>query len=869
MAGGQPHASGTGASGASSAPNNREITRRALLGAGTAALGALAAPHVSTALASPTGDGRKVIHVIGHSHIDAAWLWPWRDGAYAVLNTFRSALDRMRETPGFCFSHSSAEHYRWAQASDPGLFKEVRQRIEEGRWEVVGGWPIEPDCNIPSAESFVRHALYGKAFMRRALGQDVRIGFNPDAFGHAGGLPTILKAAAYDYYVFMRPMDNPDLPLLFWWEGPDGSRVLSLRILENYSAPARMLPSVANKVFAPGFDHGAFLLGVGNHGGGVTREQVRQMIEFQKDPALPEIRWSTLRDFFEAVEQSPAFPDLPVVRHELQHVARGCYSSHAEVKSLNRRAEQSLAHAEAIAAVARRAAGFDYPAVAFRDAWWKVAFNQFHDMLAGTALPAVYAEVRDGMGSACDTATASQVGGLLTMAKRVDTSAVKESAVFLFNPLPWKRTALLEMQAETPSPVQDGAGSRPELPTLLRDHEGTEVPIQWVNDLMPRMWIATLVAQVELPPCGYRVLEVGHGRPPAPLPWLDNCKPCDDRLGIASLLATDGRELLAGPISLVVIEDRSNAFGHGASVEQEFYLRQFRREAGRPTFVSSKVVEDGPVLRITRQRARWKTSDIVLDIIQFRGSEEIELRLAVDWHERGEMLKLEVPTAFPAPVVQAKTAASVTERKPDGDEQPYQDWVAVEGRLQGQDYTVGLLNKSTYSYDCLGGLLRTVVLRSVPFVNRFSVPGRLSTSVPDDPPVTWMDQGRQERAFRLVPARGRWNQVALDRRAQGFQSPAEHVADSRHAGVEPWERSYLEIGPAGVSVLAVKRAEDGSGTIVRIQESAGVEVEATVKSAAFGIDATVALRPFQLKTLLLTDTDELREVTLLEQPPNG
>lgn len=132
-----------------------------------------------------------------------------------------------------------------------------------------------------------------------------------------------------------------------------------------------------------------------------------------------------------------------------------------------------------------------------------------------------------------------------------------------------------------------------------------------------------------------------------------------------------------------------------------------------------------------------------------------------------------------------------------------------------------------------------------------------------------MDQGRQERAFRLVPARGRWNDVALDRRAQGFQSPAEHVADSGHAGVEPWERSYLEVGPAGVAVLAVKRAEDGSGTIVRIQEYAGVAVEAVVKSAAFGIDARVPLRPFQLKTLLLTDTNELREVTLLEQPRDG
>ena len=190
---------------------SKSVSRRSVLEGSVAALGTAVLPSLfisglATAQAvSSDGARRKVIHIIGHSHIDAAWLWPWSDSADEVLNTFRSALDRMTETPGFCYSHSSAIHYRWVERADQPMFEEIRQRVKEGRWEVVGGWPVEPDCNIPATESFARHCLYGKSYLLGSLGTEVKIGFNPDSFGHARGLPTILKNAGYEYYVFMRP----------------------------------------------------------------------------------------------------------------------------------------------------------------------------------------------------------------------------------------------------------------------------------------------------------------------------------------------------------------------------------------------------------------------------------------------------------------------------------------------------------------------------------------------------------------------------------------------------------------------------------------------------------------------------------------
>ncbi len=789
------------------------------------------------------------MHIIGHSHIDAAWLWPWRDGSDTVLTTFRSALNRIDETPGFCYSHSSSAHYRWVERADPDMFAEIQRRVKEGRWEVVGGWPVEPDCNIPSTESFVRHSLYGKQYCQRALGADVRIGSNPDSFGHAAGLPTILKRAGYGYYVFMRPQEHEmDLPLLFWWEGPDGSRILTGRIWKNYDADAELLRSAATAAFAPGFDHAAFFLGVGDHGGAVTKEQIRQVLEMRQDPNLPELRFGTLRDFFTAVENSPAFASLPIIRGELQHHARGCYSANGEGKFLNRRAERWLGEAETISLVANLSAGRAYPAEQYAEAWWKVLFCQFHDMMAGTSLYSDYQDVRDSVGYACEVAQTSKVEALETLAKRVDLSSVEEGAVFLFNPFPWKRKALLECYAD-----QDPSGKG--AITHLTSKDGSRIPVQWRPSGSMSTFLPRMSAWVELPPCGYKVFELSRGESPAPEGYGNICSVSESGFGISSLKADDGVELLAGPLGLVAIGDTSDTWAHGIS--------QFRQEMGRPALISSTVIENGPVTRVTRQRARWQDSEIVLDIAQFAGLDFVELRFVIDWHEREQMLKLELPTALVDPKFYAKVPGAILQRKTNGEEEPYQDWGAVQGKIGNADYTLALLNNSTYSYDCLKGLFRTVLIRSAPFARHNPA------QVPHNDNNAWQDQGRQERTFWLMASRGACSELCLDRRAEELQTPAESVMDSAHHGTEPWEQSFLEIMPRQVWVLAIKRAEHGQDeTVIRFQERAGNSTRATLKSAVLGLDHAVDLAAWEMKTLLVKSSKgqraEVREVSLLE-----
>jgi alpha-mannosidase len=816
-------------------------------------LRALSQSRTTDSISRDSAANRKVLHVIGHSHVDAAWLWPWRDGENEVLNTFRSALNRMNETPEFRYSHSSSAHYRWVLRTEPEMFAEIKNRIEQGRWEVLGAWPVEPDCNIPSTESFVRHCLYGKNFIRQSFGVDVRIGFNPDSFGHAAGLPTILKHAGYGYYVFQRPGDKENtLPHIFWWEAPDGSRVLANRIWKGYDGDTEDIRKMVDGAFVGGFNHASFFLGVGDHGGAVTKGQIAKLIDMRSDASLPELRFSTLREFFAAVENSPAMAKLPVVKGELQHHARGCYSAHGEGKYQNRRAERSLGQAETISAVAALSIAHDYPRDAYAESWWKVLFCQFHDMMAGTSQYSDYQDVRDSLGFACEVAQTTKVEALEALARQVDTRSVAEGAVFAFNPLPWPRKTLLEFHTDD-DPTKDPTGNSKI--THLKSQSGAATPIQWRPADNMAQFLPRLSAWVDLPACGYQVFELAHGDVPEAIPLKSFITPSEVGFGISSLKTTDGTELLAAPIGLVVMSDTSDTWAHGIS--------QFRQEMGRPKLYSSSVVETGPLTRVTRHRARWQDSDIVLDIAQFAGLDFVELHFVIDWREHEQILKLEIPTALTAAQVRAKVPGAAITRTPNGEEEPYQDWVAVSGRRGNGDYTLALINNSTYSYDCLDGLLRTILIRSAPFARHNP------SKVPHNDTNAWQDQGRQERRFWLMGHAGSFDELNLDRMAQEVQTPAEYIADSAHDGTLPWQQSFFDISPQSVEVLAIKKAEHGEGDfVIRLQERAGRATQASIKSAPLRLDHSVSLKPWEIKTwfikTVLSGASDLREVSLLE-----
>lgn len=217
------------------------------------------------------------IHLVGNAHIDPVWLWRWQEGFAEIKATFQSALDRLEEFPDFVFTSACAAYYKWVEENDPVMFEEIRKRVNEGRWFIAGGWWVQPDCNIPSGESFVRHGLYSQRYFYEKFGIMSKVGYNVDSFGHNGMLPQVLKKSGMDYYVFSRPGPHEkEIPKnLFWWEGEDGSRVLAFRIPYNYgnwwSDKDNPLRGKTLAVLELAREQGTDMMnfyGVGNHGGG-------------------------------------------------------------------------------------------------------------------------------------------------------------------------------------------------------------------------------------------------------------------------------------------------------------------------------------------------------------------------------------------------------------------------------------------------------------------------------------------------------------------------------------------------------------------------------------------------------------------------
>ena len=307
------------------------------------------------------------LHMVGNAHIDAMWIWDWREGMHEVLQTFRSAVDRLDEEPALVFTASSASYYQWVEQVSPELFGRIRELVDQQRWIVTGGQWVEPDCNLPSGESVCRQFLYGQRYLAEHLGITATVGYNIDSFGHAGTLPQLLAASGIGAYVMMRPGEHEkqiDGPA-FLWEGVDGTALPAYRIPYEYSTEGSHEDEFIRKRSAEllkrsrelGYPLMAFF-GVGDHGGGPTRLAVGTIRDLSTT-STGSITFSGPVAYFEDLRGAVARGDvdLPSVTGELQWHAVGCYSVRASLKRGNARAEDALVAAEKMAELCRALTG--------------------------------------------------------------------------------------------------------------------------------------------------------------------------------------------------------------------------------------------------------------------------------------------------------------------------------------------------------------------------------------------------------------------------------------------------------------------------------------------------------------------------------
>jgi alpha-mannosidase len=801
-----------------------------------------------------------VLDMIGNAHLDPVWLWQWQEGYQEAKATFRSVLNLMREYEDFLFTSSSAAIYEWVESNDPEMFEEIRQRIAEGRWEMVGGWWIQPDCNIPSGESFVRQGLYGQRYFKEHLGVSSTVGYNVDSFGHAASLPQILRKSGMAAYVFTRPMPHEArLPRLFEWESDDGSRVLAFRIPYEYTSWGKDLRLYVERTMAElrgGLDELMCFYGVGNHGGGPTRENIESIRALNADPAFPTLRFSTPSRYFRTVRERDI--PAPTVHNELQQHAVGCYAAHSGVKRWNRQAETALVTAEKLSTLAERVTGLPYPGD-FARAWKDVLFNQFHDILAGTSIEPAYEDARNAYGEALAIAGRNQNGAIQALTWRIGIDAAEGTRAFVvFNPHSWPVRAAVELEFGRVRPAD-----------VLLDSSGARVPFQTVSsEATVASGSRTRLSFVaDLPAFGYEVyrMTAGEGAAedsvlPADLRSIENRffrLEVDPETGwITSLydkrLAFEWvRRPAARP---VVLEDRSDTWSHGVT----------RYDTVRGEFVadSIRLLEHGPVKSVLRVESSFESSRITQDIALYAQLEHIEVTVTVDWREHFAMLKLSFPINLFFSNATFEIPYGVIERPANGNEVPGQSWVDLTGigRNDGRRLGMSLLNDGKYSYSVVEHEIDLTVLRSPIYAHH-------DPYVPTpDGVYSFVDQGRQQFTYWLVPHAAGWKEAETPKRAAELNQRPIAQAETAHPGPLPQRDAYIQVDGDGVVVSALKRAEDGGGVILRCYETNGDGAAARIALGAWNRVIETDLGPTEIKTYFVPDDESqpVREVNLVE-----
>ncbi|NES97269.1 MAG: alpha-mannosidase, partial [Desertifilum sp. SIO1I2] len=332
--------------------------------------------------------------LLGHAHLDLAWLWPVAETWDAALRTFNSVIKLQKEFPKLTFCHSTPALYDWIEQHRPDLFETIQSLIQAGNWEVVGGLWVEPELNTLSGESLARQILYGQHYCLTKFGQVSKIAWLPDSFGFCWQLPQLLKLGQIEYFVTqkLRWNDTTLFPhQVFWWRSPEGSQILSLMsapIGEGID-PVKMGNYAVEWQSQTHLKDALWLFGVGDRGGGPTRDMLEIAQRWQTSPFFPKTHFTTAEQYLETLTKTPG--EFPIWQDELYlEFHRGCYTSHADQKQFNRNCEQLLYQAELWSSIATLILGQTYPKLAIEQAWKKVLFNQFHDILPGSAIPEVY-----------------------------------------------------------------------------------------------------------------------------------------------------------------------------------------------------------------------------------------------------------------------------------------------------------------------------------------------------------------------------------------------------------------------------------------------------------------------------------------------
>lgn len=808
-------------------------------------------------LALKNGPTAPYFGIIGHSHLDTAWLWTIAETKRKAARTFSSVVNLMEQYPEFVFVQSSPYQTETVRDNYPGLFARIREKVAEGRWEPNGAMYIEPDCNIPSGESMARQLLHGQRSTREMFGYTADTLWLPDVFGYSASLPQLLRKAGVVNFCTTKIAwnDTTRFPYdTFRWQGIDGSEVLShFHFLECAPDPKTLLTQWRDLLHKDGQDRRLIAIGYGDGGGGPTIEMAEEALRVKDLEGCPRAEFTTVSRFMS--ELAETHPDLPSWRGELYlELHRGTLTSIAGIKRGNRKTEQALRNAE-FASVLASLVGAEYPLEALNAVWRELLVNQFHDILPGSSIAAVNDEALEAFDRM--RAAAGEIEGAAL--KRLSGCASGKSGMggdldgamlLVLNALGWNRNRTAEL---------------PGAPVGLAPVEGIS---QWIEDLngAMRLFAAGLDIpalggrRVALAPIGERQAETNSSAFRLDGDMLETphlvvrFAPNGDI--VSCVVKASGREAVrdGGRWNAVTIGEDVPGFWDNWDVDYDHRVKQ--KPAAEP--VSREVACDGPLqLRIRTRRPIGARSEMVQDAVFHADSAQIDFETRVDWKEKHRLLKANFDVAVWTDAARFEIQYGHVERHTH--ENLPQDRAQFETCMHQwldcsePNFGVAVLNDCKYGAEAKNGSIRVSLLKA---------------GMRPDPRG---DEGVHRFTYSVLPHDGGFNVPNVVRPAHELNLPLMAVSCGADAPADI--PPLVELDAPNVVVGAVKRAEDSGAVVLRLYEAwkndtvvtmrlrdgfrevldANLLEEPTGEPVERLADGRVRIRmkPFEVKTLLL------------------
>lgn len=808
-------------------------------------------------LAFPLKERR--FHLLGHAHLDMAWLWTAEETWQVGERTFRSVLQLQQEFSSLTFGHTSPALYAWIERHRPELFQAIQRAVRAGKWELLGGMWIEPEMNLLSGESIARQLLYGQGYYQAKFGERARVAWLIDSFGFCWQMPQLLQQGGIDYFVTgkLHWNDSTAFPHgFFYWRSPDGSQILTLMSPPNVAGVVDTHP-LTMADYALEWERQTHLKdifwipGVGDHGGGPTREMLQVARRWQDSPFFPEIAFDLAIDYLQSLEASADLATLPVWQDELYlEFHRGCYTTHADQKAANRRSEVLLFQAELWSAIACWLLGSErmpYPHKALSEAWKKVSFNQFHDILPGTSIPEVFAGANRDWDWAIHTAMNHRDRALMAIAQSrpfPPPPAAEAYPILVFNDLNWQRS-----QVATLSPPDSRVAD-----WGIWDGEGNPVESQRDSEGKYQFWAESI------PAIGYRIywLCPAERRAEAVFPKDYNLE--NDYLFVEINPET-------GDIAQIYDKKADRKILAGSGNQLEAY-----RDRGQywdawnidPDYASHPLppsqlkaiqwLEKGEVsskIRVLRQIGESTAiQDYVLDI----HSPLLRIQTQIDWQERHVLLKAAFPLAVSNDTATYEIPYAAIDRPTDPQtpaekakwEVPALRWADLSDR--DGSYGVSLLNDCKYGYDARASKLRLTLLRSPQWPH------------PD------CDRGSHQFTYALYPHSGNWQVARTVHQGCELNQPLIPIVlpPPVNSEIGSDRGQFIDLKGRSAILSACKQSEgDPNRWILRLYEAYGQPMEVALASElglALGsrvnlleeeVEGSRALKPWQVASFEL------------------